>query len=460
MNKKTIVLLFSVALLLAVWFAPLNGAMPLAAQRTLALGLLAVIWWAFKIIPQAYTSLLLIAGFLLFDVAEPGTVLTLWTRPLVWLIICSFLISAAVSKSGLARRFALFLMSRFAPTYTRTVILIYLIGLILSLFIPQTFPRLLILIAVVREVIRFSDTPPKTAAALGFAVFTSQIATCMFFLTGDAILNLSVVEFSGVPVSWLRWFELMCVPALAVTLVYFTLHMLLFGSNRQWRIDQPRLKDLLRQSGPLTRMEITTLVWITLALLLWTTDTLTGIDPAWSAVLVVIGLALPGIGGVLTVEDVSHSVSWPVILFVTGAFAIGAVSTSSGLSGWLVDTLLPAAPPQNPFSFAAIIAAGAMGVHMLVGSVMASLSVTVPSVVAYAASAGWNPLFPSLVIYTILNAHFLLPFHNIGLVVGEGDLGGYSAKDTLRFGLPLTAAIWVIILLVEIPWWKLMGLIQ
>ncbi|MEM5776213.1 MAG: SLC13 family permease, partial [Anaerolineaceae bacterium] len=164
MQKKA-VLVISILILLAVWFAPLQTVMPQAAQRTLALGLLTVIWWAFKIIPQAYTSLLLIAALLVFRVAEPAVVLTMWTRPLVWLIICSFLISAAVSKSGLARRFALFLMSRFSPTYTRTVLLIYLIGLLMSLFIPQTFPRLLILMAVVREVIHCTDTAPKTAIA-------------------------------------------------------------------------------------------------------------------------------------------------------------------------------------------------------------------------------------------------------------------------------------------------------
>ncbi len=460
MKRKKNLLLFSVFVFLAVWFAPLQNVMPQAAQRTLALSLLTVIWWAFKVVPQAYTSLLLIAGLLLFRVAEPTVVLTLWTRPLVWLIICAFLISAAVSKTGLARRFALFLMSRFSPNYAGTVVMIYLIGLLMSLFIPQTFPRLLILIAVVREVIRLTDTPPKTAVALGFAVFSSQVATSMFFLTGDAILNLSVVEFSGVPVSWMRWLTLMGVPALAVTLVFLGLQFLVFGSNREWKIDRLRLQDLLRQNGSLSRPEKTTLIWVCLALLLWATDSLTGIDPAWSAVAVVVGLALPGIGGVLTVDDLMHGVSWPVILFVTGAFALGAVSTSSGLSGWLVDTLLPAAPPQNPYTFTAVIVAGAMSVHMLVGSVMASLSVTAPAMLAYAAQAGWNPLFPALVIYTMLNAHFLLPFHNIALVLGDGELGGYSAHETIRFGLPLTAATWVIILLVEIPWWSLLGLIQ
>lgn len=459
MKKKFFILVLSILITLCIWFAPLPDAMPLAAQRTLALSVLAILWWAFKVIPQAFTSLLLVAAFLFFDISEPRVVLTLWTRPIVWLIIASFLISAAVSKSGLARRIALFLMSRFAPTYARTVILIFAIGLALSLFIPQTFPRILILIAVVKEVIDLSNASKKTAVALGFSVFISQICTSMFFMTGDAILNLSVVEFSGVQVSWLQWLKYMGVPALAVSLVFMGLYFLVFGLHRDWVVDQNRLKGLLSEAGPLSRMEKTTLIWICIAVLLWVTDSVTHIDPAWSAIVVAVGLALPAVGDVLTVDDITHGVSWPVILFITGAFAIGAVCTDSGLSGWLVETLLPAVPPRSPYGFAALIGGGAMAVHMLVGSVMASLSVTAPAMTAYAVSAGHDPLFTALIIFTVLNGQFILPFHNVALVLGEGKLGGYSSSETIRFGLPLTLVIWAVIFCVEIPWWTLTGLI-
>jgi di/tricarboxylate transporter len=251
----------------------------------------------------------------------------------------------------------------------------------------------------------------------------------------------------------------MSVPSLAASLLMMGLHLLVFGRGHTLNVDRSVLQEQIGDLGGMKREEWITLFWISAAILLWMFDSMTYIDPAWVAVGAAVGLSLPLVGDVLKVEDLTSGVSWPVILFVTGAFAIGAVSADSGLSGWLADALLPAHPPENPFAFAALIAGAAMGVHMLVGSALATLSVTAPPMIGYAVAAGWDPLFPALLIYTVVSIHYLLPFHNVVILIGEGETGGYNAAQTLRFGLPMTLLTWVVVLGVEVPWWRLVGLI-
>jgi di/tricarboxylate transporter len=57
--------------------------------------------------------------------------------------------------------------------------------------------------------------------------------------------------------------------------------------------------------------------------------------------------------------------------------------------------------------------------------------------------------------------HYLLPFHNLAILVGEGETGGrYGDSEVLRLGLPLTIVVFIITVCVEISWWHLVGLIK
>lgn len=459
MKNRWLILLLSLLVGLVLWFLPLFPQMPLQARHALALSITAVIWWAFQVIPPAFTAMLLIAAFVVLRVADAAVVFSLWTRPLIWLIIASFLLSEAVNKSGLAARIALYLLGRFATSHTRAVVLIYVLAAALSLIIPHPFPRALLLMAVVRQVIRLSGKSQKTAASLGFAVFASMTATSMFFLTGDVLLNTTTLALASQQITWLRWFVLMAVPALAASVLMCGLHLLVFRRDLPYSLDQAALEHELNGRGALSAVEKSTLFWVLAAVLLWITGGWTGLDPAWAAVLAVIGLSLPVVGRVLENEDITRGVHWPVILFLSGAFAIGAVSSASGLSVWLAETLLPARPPANPFLFAVLIAGSAMTVHLLVGSALATLSVVIPPLVAYASLAGWHPLFPALLANTVVVSHFLLPFHNVTLMIGDGETGGYGPAETMRYGLPLTLVTWGVVLAVEVPWWMLVGLI-
>jgi di/tricarboxylate transporter len=87
------------------------------------------------------------------------------------------------------------------------------------------------------------------------------------------------------------------------------------------------------------------------------------------------------------------------------------------------------------------------------------MSIAAPPMVAYASAAGWSGLFPALLVYTAVQIHYLLPFQHVTILLGAGAVGRYGSRETLKYGLPLTA-LTILVLLLEVAWWQVAGLIR
>ena len=442
-----------------LWVAPLPGDLSLAGRQTLMVTLFTVVWWIFGVVPPAYATLLMLVSYIVLGLATPEVVFHLWTLPLMWLIIAAFLIAAAVTKSGLAQRVAYFFMIRYATSYRSTIVLTYVLGLVLSLLIPHPFPRALLIMAVVGAIIQKANLNRADAASLGLSVFVATTATSTILLTGDSTLNIATVGFSGESLGWLGWLKYMAVPGIIASFLMLGLHLLLFRQSGPVHIDGVALRAEQQKLGPVTRRERVTLAWVLVALALWTTDFIHHIDPAWVALGVVVGLALPIVGEVLDAGDISSGVNWPIIFFVAGALAIGTVGTATGMSDWLAATFLPVTPPENPYVFAALVGGASMLIHMVLGSALACMSIVAPPMVQYAATLGWSPLVPALLVYTAVAIHYVLPFQQVTILLGQGETGGYGAREVARYGLPLTIVVLFVMIVVEITWWQIVGLI-
>ena len=262
--------------------------MSLAGQKTLAVTLFTVTWWVFNVVPPAFSTLMMLLGYLLLGLAAPDAIFHMWTTPLMWLIIASFLIAAAVTKSGLAERVATFFIIRYANSYRDLIVLTYVLGFVLRFHIPHPFPRALLLMSLMRVIIQKSGMNAVDAASVGLSVFVATTATSTILLTGDSTLNIATVGFSGLSLGWLDWPKYMAVPGLLASLLMMTLHLVLFRQTGPVHIDRSALLLEQQKQGAMTRIEKVTLAWVGVALLLWSTDSLHGIDPAWVALLVVI----------------------------------------------------------------------------------------------------------------------------------------------------------------------------
>ena len=169
-------------------------------------------------------------------------------------------------------------------------------------------------------------------------------------------------------------------------------------------------------------------------------------------------MSMPLVGGVLHPTDWAE-VPVHVMVFLTAAIAIGKVGAATGMNTWIAQTLLPGVMPENPVLLALCISIFAVIIHMFMGSVIAVMGVTIPTFLAFTQGTGVSSLAIIGIVYISVAGHYLLPFHHLNMLVGQGEENGmYTQKETLKMGIPLLIAV-LITMVAAVGWWSLLGLV-
>ena len=438
-------------------------------KNCLALSLGAVVMWACGVAQPGYTGILYCALLVLFqvvtdDAGAPSMNATVasafggWTKGTMWIVVGAYLVAGAVKDSGLGQRIAYAFMLKFVKNVKSLIISIFALTFVLSLLIPHPFPRCFLILAVVSVIAKSAGYNEEDRGKLGFIIFAAAIPCSMFFMTGDSTLNPLVASYGadgGVSIGFIDWFVYMSVPMVVATIFVLVICLLLFKPSRELVYDRDEVLAKQAALGKLSEREIRTLIWLAIAIVLWLI--VPGDYLAWVTLVIGVLMAMPVIGEVLTPASWA-AVDIKTLMFLTAAMAIGTVGGATGMNAWIANVVLPSSAPANPFLFALLVCAITMVIHMFMGSVMAGLGICVPAFLTFVQGTSVTPLAVALIVYTAINLHYILPFHNLAILVGEGkDAGGYTSKEATKMGIPMTVLTFVVVL-VEAAWFSAMGI--
>ena len=161
---------------------------------------------------------------------------------------------------------------------------------------------------------------------------------------------------------------------------------------------------------------------------------------AWAALVGVVGMALSGL---LPMEEAYRAVEWRAVFLIAGMLPLSQALLESGAVQALTARLLP----QNGHLPAVVL----LGLLVLLASLLAqvlsgqvSALVLVPWAIALARQVGFSPQIAGMAVAVGASLAFLLPTGHPAnlLVLGPG---GYTPKDYLRLGLPLTLVVFPVI---------------
>lgn len=455
-NKSTLGLILGIAVAVLINILPLKGLSP-QGKMCLGLTLMTVVFWAFQIVQSGYASGLYLALLVIFQVAEPAVVFSPWIGSTMYLVIGAYLIASAVKSSGLGERIAYGFIIKFVSSYKSIIISIFALTFILSILIPHPWPRAFLIMSVMTVVIKSAQIPKEDAIKIGFTVFASSVPVSMIFLTGDSVINPLAVQASGIPISWLQWFIYMGPPNIIASVITCFLILTLFKPTKEVVINKDEIKEKLSALGPISNIEKRTIIWLTIAVVLWMTDSIHGINIGWVTLLIAMLMSFPVVGGILSPKQWGE-VPVHVLLFLTAAMTIGKVGAVTGMNTWIANTILPSSIPSNPYLLAVIIAVISVAIHMVLGSVIAVMGIAIPALLIFTEPMGINPIITTLLVYTAIGIHYILPFHHLNILVGQGEENGmYGQKEVMRLGIPITIVLFIIVL-IEIPYWQIIGL--
>lgn len=322
-------------LAIAVW--GLGSLPPMGAAALVVLTAIAL--WSTAALPEHVTTLLFFLLVLLVGVAPPQVVLSGFESQALWLIFAGLVVGVAVKRTGLAERLANVLAVRTGERYSSVVTTVILIGLVLTFVMPSSMGRVVMLmpIAIVfAERLGYAKGSTGSVGILLAAVLGTYLPSAGVLPANlpNIILAASVEQLYGYRISYTEYL-LLAFPVLGIgkAISIAVLVIVLFPDRRA----QPFIGPAPAQwSAP----ERTMAFILAAALLLWMTDFLHGISPAWIALAAAVVCMLPTIG-LFPAESFNRDLSYSSIFHAAGIIGLGAVVAHSGLGAemgrWLVE---------------------------------------------------------------------------------------------------------------------------
>jgi di/tricarboxylate transporter len=157
------------------------------------------------------------------------------------------------------------------------------------------------------------------------------------------------------------------------------------------------------------------------------------------------GALLMMLAGCLSMDDAYRAVEWKAIFLIAGMWPLGLAIRSTGLADALAQGIIHFASGTGPWMLAMIVLLAGLALAQLLGAQVASIVLT-PIGLTLAVSVGKDPRALGMAVALGCSLAFLTPLgHPVNmLVMGSG---GYTFRDYVRVGGPLTLIVLAIILI-------------
>ena len=452
-----LVVLTSIAVFIAGPFVFSDELSSAAVLILLVVGALAT-----GVIPEQITILIFFLLAMLLAIASPQIVFSGFISGAFWLVFGGLIIGAAVETTGLGNRIAQSLISYVRGSYLWVVATILLINLVLIFLMPSTLSRVVLLIPIIISISDQMGYSRGSKPANGLVMVTVLTA----YLCSTSVLPANVPNnvlmgssetFLNTPIRYFEYFLLHfpILGALKAIIIWGTVVFLFKPENQEVKIVTGDTGSIKKSKTQLRKDEKRILIFLVCALLLWATDTVHGITPAWVSLAVGIACLFPKFG-VVSPSEFKEKVAIGPLLYVAGIIGIGAVVADSGLGNYLSNVMIEASnlSPDDPLGGFLVLS----GISMLLSffSTMPGVpAIMIPLAPDLQAASGL-PLKTVVMTQVIGFSTVWLPYQVPPIIVGM-QLAGVPMVAGIK--VTFFIAILSIILLTPliIIWWQFLG---
>ena len=424
-----------------------------AGKNLVGLFAVALILWVTEAIPIAVTSFLVIVLQWLLQITTPVAAIAGFMTPVFFFVMIMFCIAEVVVSTGLARRFAVALLTR-SGNDSRRVVLAFMVGCSTISTVMSDVPAAAIwmsmalpLLARVNAVPGQSSFGKAMMIGIPFASFIGGVATP----AGSSINILAIFQieqFGKVQVSFLQWMGLGVPMWLILTPISWWVLMRCYPPEMPTIGDPEELRRERIALGPLTGSEKKVLGLMSLMLVAWIASSwVRSIDTTMVAIAGAVAMFLPGIN-LLTWPRAQRSIGWDALMLIGGVTSLGAAAGSTGLAKYLVGAL----PDMQLWPVAmviALISAVTVLIHLPLPINPAIVGVLIPPIALLAIGTGQNPALYALPVGFTASCAMLLPLDAVAVITYSK--GYYRMTDMLLPGA-IISVVWVIVMTALMVW--------
>jgi sodium-dependent dicarboxylate transporter 2/3/5 len=431
-------------------------------KASIALFLLAGIWWVFEVVPIGVTSIAIGVFQAIFSIRPAKDAFRDFMDPSVMFIFGSVIVGLAFTKTGLTKRLAYKMLQVVGEKTSMIMLGALVVTAGLAHFMAHTaaaatvFPILLAINALYGE----GDRPTKFGRSLfigmAYAAGAGSIVTILGSARAPAAAGM-FKEFTGTDIGFFELGTYMF--PIGWGMVFLIWVLLMFFSRPEKKII-PGLKDKVRtlslQLGPMTRDEkfvIVCVIGVVIAM------SLQSFIPALKALdrsaIMLVSTLLFFLFKVLTVRELEE-IPWNIILLFSGAMSIGFCLWKTGAAQWMAVNWLIMFQKAHWMVFVLSIATFVLLMTNFIMNV-AAIAISLPVSLVIAKYLG---VTPEVVLYASLVTAGM-PFL---LLIGAApnaiayESKQFSTGQFFGYGIPASVILIAVLAIAIVTIWPALGM--
>ncbi|MFC0226653.1 SLC13 family permease [Serratia aquatilis] len=460
----------AVIILLVLMNMPVPEGLSPQGLKSIAIFCAALTLWVCGSLPIYLTSMIVIILLpLTGTVSKEKLVFGTLGYDVIWLMVSAFVLTSAMIKSDIARRFALWMITTFGQTPRKALFVLVIINFCLVFFVPSTTARATLMVPICLILLEIYKAAPGKSnfgkVMMLQGVQADAIATSGV-MTGTAA-NIIAVGFinqqAGGNIGYMDW--LIASFPLALTSMFLSfligLKFYSFKDEIDFQGALEKLKQERLQLGKLSFNEKKAMGIFLMAVTLWATESyhedILGFEVSvyMTAVIAAVLCLMPRIG-LLTWPEAN--IKWDLMIFAAGAYAAGNTLENTGGAQWLIGKLVYGLGLETMSTWLVYIVVVfiCMYSHLIFTSKTVRTTILIPAVIALAKTLGMDPVTLALAASLTLTYTITLPPHSKVNAI-YFSTGYFSVLDQMKYGLT-TCFIGASVICVAIfTWFQLLG---
>ena len=242
---------FGLIIFFSITFGNFTSSLNSDASAVLSVMLLMIVWWFFEVIPIYVTALLPLILLPLVTNQNFQEVAVPYASPSIFLFLGGFMLAIAIEITGLHKRFAYFLISKFSRSMFSILACFMLVSYFTSMWIINTATALMLLpiaIQVCKE-LKVENTQFEILLLLSIAYSASIGGMSTIIGTAPNVFFVGLMHESfDIKISFLEWMTL-ALPISAI-LLFLSFFIFFYLINKNKNINQANLQNIKLKKLP------------------------------------------------------------------------------------------------------------------------------------------------------------------------------------------------------------------
>ena len=456
-KKKIIAFIIGFGAIAISIVIPDTGGITTIGWRSLAVLIFAITFWSTEALPVAIVAMSILVFIPVLGIADYQSTMGKMGTVMVWRLVALFMITKAITVSGLATRIAYAVLTITKGRVNFTLFCVLMLNFFFCFLIPNGYSRTVLLVTIMVGWLEAFNIRGNIAKAFMISIPVVSSLTSSAIIVGASVDIFAVDLFNtmvGYQFTYMNWLIMNAPICFVMTIVVYFLTIIVFKPEVKKIAGSEEMSiQKLRELGKLNQSEKVMVVMFIALLALWFTDTSERMP---AELLICILIVFPSKFRIMSIKDALKSVNWSMVFLFGASLSMASGLQTSGAVGFLAENVFSHMKGISPFYIALMVIGFTAVVRLGMTNMTGAGATLLPILITVAIGIDINPVWLGMICVMSTCICFFFPAQSANNIFPYG-FGYYKTTDLMRFGLIVTPVYAVVLALFAVYYWPLVG---